>query len=206
MVGIRSLRQFSSRSRDRALLQITISGATRSGKSTLTKNLKKKLRETNRKVISIHLDNYRAYTLGGIRVVDELGRRNWETSNNINFEALLLDLKKAKENADVVLMEGFCVLENKTIRETSHIVFHLDISKDQCRERRRRSKNSHPSKDWTFDQYFDEVIWPVHLEYKSRLHGSWKNDLYSLNIIDSCTIEHAEKIAVQKIEEYLHCN
>ena len=100
------------------------------------------------------------------------GRRNWETPNNINFEVLLRDVKDSVErkSVDVLLLEGFCVLENKSIREMSHVVFHLDISKDQCRGRPCRSCHSHPKKDWTFDQYFDKVIWPVHMEYKNQVY------------------------------------
>ena len=176
MVGVRYLRLSKTRSffsKTRPLV-VTISGATRSGKSELTRNLKERLVKTNCcTVTSIHLDDYRAYTLGGVRVVDEHGRRNWETPNNINFEVLLRDVKDSiekKKCVDVLLLEGFCVLEKKRVRKMSHVVFHLDISRDQCRERRRRSKYSHPKKDWTFDQYFDEVIWPAHMKYKNRVY------------------------------------
>ena len=208
MIGIRYMRSLCG---SRPLL-VTISGATRSGKSTMTERLEKRLLKLNHNVKALHLDDFRAYTLGGTRVVDTSGRRNWETPNNINFEVLLQnvnsnvrELSRERTNKrGVLLLEGFCILENKMVRDMSDIIFHLDISKAVCRERRRTSsKYSHPKRDWTFEQYFEEAIWPAHEAYMTQICDKWQLEYPCLKIVPPGTPDEAVKIAMRAISQHL---
>lgn len=173
-------------------LVVGITGATRSGKSTVARSLFQEFESPNRFVGLVQLDNYRKFTLrGGERIVDAMGRRNWEDPENIawkEFEAavdqVVLQASHSQDRA-IVFLEGFCLLFSPLVRDRLDSVLWIEIDYATCRERRKTALCPMP-KGWQFSEYFDKVLWPAYESYKQMSTTQMTSELLlrSTDMID----------------------
>ena len=170
---------------------VGIAGATRSGKTTLAAALARASSASGREgspVRSLSLDDFRAFTLLGRRVVDAEGRRDWETPDNIAFDELVAAIEAAAADAasaasaasaedaattaaGLVVVEGFCLLADPRVAALLDLVLVVDVDEATCRERRARTCKRPAPDAWQDDAegYFAQRIWPRHLERQREI-------------------------------------
>jgi len=141
-----------------SVITIGISGATRSGKSTLTSQLKNQY-ET---IKTIHQDEY-----FNLKKIVENGN-NWELPNVIDHDDFIKDILQAKkelkeekqnEQFRFLILEGFQLYCERRIFDLVDIKIWLEIPEDVIYERRMRTKPQ-------TDEYFQNLILPSYREYK----------------------------------------
>ena len=148
---------------------IGISGATRSGKSTLTYFLKKLLGPNNCK--TLHQDKY----FDTMKIYSELNG-NWDTPKALNHDAfyknVAKEIKSYKEKISrkdinkhfYIILEGFMLFYDERINKyIDHFVW-IEIPKKICYKRRMSTKPETPT-------YFRKYIWPNHQQYKGNIFG-----------------------------------
>lgn len=192
---------------------IGIAGGSGSGKSTLAMNLCKKYKD---QYSLIHLDDY---FVKKDRVPELAGFKNWDCPEAIRFQDLHHDLLNLKDGLSitirtkselynpayirsldnridvtihptrVVIVEGYLVLVDETIRNLFDHKIFLDIPIEESLKRRSGNKFT-PDRD-----YVEKVLMPMHEKY---VDPSW---LHANLILDS-SIYGFETIQ-EYVEEYL---
>lgn len=135
-------------------LIVGISGATCSGKSTLTRSL---VKHFNCSEPYHHLDKY-------WKEFDQFPRDQGfiigEIPDCLEMNLFLEDLKKKKYGVDEILfVDGFLLFHNPEICDMLDLKIFLQVSEDECR-RRRKSRNLGTSR-----LYHDKIIWPSYIKY-----------------------------------------
>merc|ERR1711907_190856 len=147
---------------------IGISGATRSGKSTLAKTLRLALGEESSVVLAQdrHFNLRRIQANGG----------NWEASSSLDHEAFYQEVIAARTTAGIqyVICEGFRSFFDERLLQLMHVTIWLDIDEAVCEERRQRTKRVPPG-------YFAEFIWPSHLEYEAKVMAQQPGNLLRID-------------------------
>ena len=173
------------------IIVIGITGASCSGKSTLTKAFLQRHNEQqflqtriNKDTTSsssssipsscpsscpmhvIHCDTFRAYTLFGYRHTDDSGKREWEHPSNGAWNAIQVELQKSiatLPSGSIVLVDGHMILEDERIRNALDLCVYMNITEEECRNRRMKRRMPAPH-GWNKNKYFDTHIWNVHVE------------------------------------------
>lgn len=168
---------------------IGIGGTTNGGKTSLVSRISKHFPSSE----CIHMDDY-FYPQDKIPFVKELGYKNYDTVDAINFEKLFVDvvswiqLKKntnKTKSPSMLFVEGILVLNHKPLLQIFDLTFYMDISRNECIKR--RLKRQYPTPDPV--GYFDDCLWPMHLRYHKELEE--ENDIVRLNgELPSETIDH----------------
>ena len=160
-----SMRQYARQSA--GIRVIGISGATRSGKSSLSRQLSKSLGST--KCAIIHQDHFFDTT----KIYSELNG-NWDCpqaiDHNAFYKELCQQIERHKQLSPVshkneyfyIILEGFMLFYDNRIVECIDHFLWLEISRKVCYERRMETKRESR-------QYFDENIWPNHKQYKKMV-------------------------------------
>ncbi len=168
---------------------IGISGATRSGKGTLARNLHKALGST--KLPPICQDKFFDVT----KIYKELGG-NWDTPNALDHRKMyskVLNImeeasqslqdslgdgddekEKEKENGKIyIILEGFMLFYDPQLLGLIKHKIWIEINEKTCYHRRMTTKKDP-------EDYFHEKLWPNYLEYRKQVMGSTtlKNELY----------------------------
>jgi nicotinamide/nicotinate riboside kinase len=153
--------------KNKKIIVIGIGGISRTGKSTLTNNLKKKLNIIN----TFHIDNY---IISPIKKYDENIKdyiEDWEDPICYNLNKFYEDLKEYKINSinnfindnnelNYIIAEGFLLYNKKEITELIDIKINYIIDKEIARYRRKSTKY------YGSDYYFNEYIWKCYFENK----------------------------------------
>lgn len=149
-------------------LVIGITGATRSGKTTLAGRILETLGARICTVVA--QDRYR---LTGKRAAEDswverdgAWVRNWETPNQTDWHAFDLDVRQAAKVATIVIVEGYCLLHSNRLCQMLHGLVWVDIDAATCKGRR----SSYP-RGWDRAAYFSECIWPAHTNYRASVFG-----------------------------------
>eukprot|EP00935_MAST-01C_sp_MAST-1C-sp1_P002247 g2247.t1 len=142
------------------VLLIGISGATRSGKSTLAHKLQSwacahlhddeiqvihqdaffKLKSAKEKPDALDIDSF-------VSAIDEAMRS-----------------AHAAEGKKIVIVEGFLAFHDEALSSRFDLQVWLDISKNECQKRRFATKP-------VTEKYFEETIWPAYIEYRDRIRA-----------------------------------
>jgi hypothetical protein len=136
-----------------APLLIGISGCSRSGKSTLASHLQDALHPLVVEIVQQDcFFSHRALTSG-----------NWESPQAVDHDKFAAAVRRAvaRHGTDVVLCEGFQAFHDPALTAEMALRLWLDVSESTARARRAATAP-------VLEGYFDECIWPHHLEYRGR--------------------------------------
>jgi len=147
---------------------VGITGASRAGKSLLSKNLARALATDLCQIVA--QDDFRRT---GKRAAedswvqkDATWLRNWETPNHTDWTAFEEAVRHAASSSNIVLVEGFCLLHSDAVRALLQSLIWIEIDEATLRHRRRSCP-----KEWDATSYFDECIWPAYLQYRAMVFG-----------------------------------
>jgi len=145
---------------------IGISGASRSGKSSLAFRLQSVLHP--RVVTLVQQDEDRFWRHSALLAAaagskwEELG--NWEVPEAVDHPAFAVAVTKAMAKPDVavVICEGFQAFHNEVLMAQMALRLWIHVSEGTARARRMATSPVPPA-------YFEECIWPCHCEYRARV-------------------------------------
>ena len=137
---------------------IGIGGATRSGKSTLAKNLVKFFKSDEKHIM--HLDDYFSLELVFAN------NNNWELPKVIDWGELKSDMNEQKfiihsHGRKIILVEGFLLFKEPLICNFDKMIY-LWVDKEEAKKRRMDTK---PVKE----EYFENEVWPNFLYHNQHL-------------------------------------
>ena len=137
---------------------IGIGGATRSGKSTLSRNIAKFLNADERKLI--HLDRYFN------RQLVAKYNRNWEIPEILNWDKMINDINDKKriikyQNYSFIISEGYLLFKEPLCHNFDKSIF-IWITKKECKKRRMATKPKS-------EDYFENKIWASYIKYNYHL-------------------------------------
>ena len=165
-----SVRRKNTDGKRRGVTVIGITGASCSGKSTLSKALQDQFptSETSREkqVHVLHCDDYRAYTLFGYRHVNEDGLRDWEHPSNAAWNAIQAEMQHMVDHlpeGSILLVDGHMILEDPRLRAWLNMCVYVHVEMEVCKERRMKRRMPAP-KGWDPNEYFMLRVWNAHLE------------------------------------------
>ena len=149
------------------VIVIGISGATRSGKGTLSRKL---LNELGGATMCTNLCQDSCFDTSVI--YGEL-KGNWEDPRALNHDAFLGRVQEAIKKAKIpqepesdshsvhyVILEGFLLFHDERIVQLLDHVFWLELSKDVCHSRRMSTKR-------VPEDYFQRYLWPGYQTYRA---------------------------------------
>ena len=137
---------------------IGVCGATRSGKTTLCKNIIKYLNSDEKKII--HLDNYFSLELLWEH------KNNWEIPEVIDWDDLIEDIEKPKYiinymKQKFIIVEGFLLFKQPLCYKFDKSIF-ISIAKDEAKKRRMETKP-------VPEEYYENRVWPNYLKNNYHL-------------------------------------
>ena len=174
---------------DEKICFVGICGATRSGKSTLSKKIAKLISADEKKLI--HLDRYFSKELVAKY------NRNWEIPEVLKWDILFNDINDKNriilyQNKSYVISEGFLLFKEPLVHNFNKSIF-IWISKEECRKRRMATKPK-------TEDYFENKLWASYLKNNYHLAKYRKNkdlnfggDILVLNSMEQTQDEMAEK-------------
>ena len=137
---------------------ILIAGVSRSGKSSLAKELCARLEN------SVHLDQDEfVLPVQDIPLIKD--RTDWETPESIDWKKWKLKIQESLESYSYVIAEGIFALGDSTIIEIASTTILLSISKEEYLERRKKETRWGNEPDW-----FLEHVWDAHLRFHNPLN------------------------------------
>jgi len=146
------------------LCYIGICGATRSGKTTLAKNIIQYLKSDEKHLI--HLDDFFSLEL----LYEH--KNNWEIPEVIEWRYLIEDMENEKYtinylNKKYVLTEGF-LLFKKPLFYRFHKSIFIWVSKEESKKRRMETKP-------VTEEYYENLVWPNYLRNNYHLAEMKRN-------------------------------
>ena len=171
---------------------IGIGGATRAGKSTLSRNLAKLISCDEKKLI--HLDRYFSKELA------KKHNRNWEIPEVLKWDLIINDINDENriikyENFSFVISEGFLLFKEPLCHKFDKSIF-IWVSKEECKKRRMATKPKP-------EDYFENRIWASYLKYNNHLAKYKKNKEMNMGgdilVLDS-TRETPEEMAEKSLK------
>lgn len=158
-------------------LIIGLSGATNSGKTTLTLKLKQAFSAMDtlcQDTYFLEPDDERLKEF----IVPEVGHANWEQVGAMDMEAMMRDVKTwtteseasgsfqvDRHSIPILLIEGFLIFNHSELTTYFHKKYFLTIDRETCVERRRQRHYNPPD----VPGYFEKVVWPMYLFNKEAL-------------------------------------
>ena len=137
---------------------IGVGGATRSGKTSLCKNIIKYLNSDEKHII--HLDNY--FSLELLYKY----KNNWEIPEVIEWTYLIEDIQNIKyiinyKNHQYILVEGFLLFKQPLFYKFNKSIF-IWVSKEEAKKRRMETKP-------VPEDYYENLVWPNYLRNNYHL-------------------------------------
>ena len=144
---------------------LAISGASCSGKTTLAKRLRNRLAKEGLTVHVIHVDDH------GVPRANRKHQASFEDPENVNWTSLAEAVVASATCADVLIVEGFCLLDAHEQFPSLHGMVHALIWLDTTRKLviRHRALTRYPRGHWhDMEEYVQKCLWPAHEDYKRR--------------------------------------
>jgi len=174
------------------LCYIGICGATRSGKTTLAKNIIQYLKSDEKHLI--HLDDFFSLEL----LYEH--KNNWEIPEVIEWRYLIEDMENEKYTINYlkkkyVVTEGFLLFKKPLFYKFNKSIF-IWVSKEESKKRRMETKP-------VTEEYFENLVWPNYLRNNYHLAEMKRNKEKNLGgdilVLDS-TKETAEEMSDKAIK------
>ncbi|KAK9309170.1 hypothetical protein QLX08_001121 [Tetragonisca angustula] len=150
-----------------------ISGATCSGKTTLSDQLHKELKNS----VVIHQDNYFLPQDDPRHVkINELNHFNWELITSMDMDKMhsdILQLIGSSPNKDsssetvknILILDGFLLFKCEVISNLCDRKYFITLTKEECWERRKGRVYDPPD----VPGYFEKVTWPEYVKHRDEL-------------------------------------
>lgn len=153
---------------------IGISGATCSGKTTLSNRLHNELKNS----VVIHQDNYFLPQDDPRHVkINELNHFNWELITSMDMDKMHSDIFQLIEsspnensssetvNKNILILDGFLLFKCEVISNLCDCKYFITLTKEECWERRKGRVYDPPD----VPGYFEKVTWPEYVKYRDEL-------------------------------------
>ena len=145
---------------------IAVTGASRSGKTTLSRTLAAKLSADGVPTMVVGQDNYRQSSCDNKM---PNGLKTWEGPQFTSWSALHAGVVEASASASCVIVEGYLLLDcDAELRaKFGDRILYVECSRAQVVERRKSSPAGWPSAA----KYASDCVWPTHEAYLERVAG-----------------------------------
>lgn len=182
---------------------VCLSGITCGGKSTLARSLHQAFTNS----IYIRQDDYFWGANSSYHpFIPSINHSNWETMASLDMDRMRHDVnntlqrKKTTREPQLLIIEGFLVLNDEYLSSICDNKFLFVLDKDECKRRRERKKYTLPDGK----NYFDVCIWPEYLKHKEEAL-KLNRRLYMVNGSDSRQdiFNQAYEIVNKTIDNYL---
>lgn len=144
---------------------IGIHGCSRSGKTTLSKLLKEKISKCK----IIHQDHFVKKQEDLLKIYNPIDKKeeiDWDTPHSIDFDKFYEEVKNELEKYQVIIIEGFLLMEDERITNLLNLLIQINISKDNFVKRRRD-----PTSEWGIEsEFYTEFVWECHLKCKKGIN------------------------------------
>jgi len=157
---------------------VGIGGASRSGKSTLSRLLDAHWRSQGVRCVVIHQDNFFVaekpitITHNGLC---PLSFHNWEVAEAVHFKSMIRVITDAKHQAQssgekvYIVVEGFLLYWHPKVVELLDIRLFINIDRSTCYYRRLEANSTWASPEPNFEAYFDSLIWPAYVKQSQNV-------------------------------------
>ena len=163
---------------------IGIGGVSRAGKTSLALQIQDWIGEDKVKIL--HQDAY-------IQPLEKMpkikGHIDWEHPKSIDFESLMLDIKKYCDSFQIIVVEGLMAFWNEKLTNLMHKKIYLEINKDAFLSRKTLDNRWEHEPEW-----YIEHIWKNHFVY-----GLLPNGLNNVLQLDG-EIAYAKKMVKSYLE------
>lgn len=134
---------------------IGIGGCSRSGKSSLARQIKEKLLE--KKVLLLDMDDF-VFPESEIPKIKD--RTDWECPESIDYQKLVQPIHASVRDFDTIVIEGILAFANDELLSLMDTTIQMEISKDTFLERRRLETRWGDEPEW-----FLEHVWESHIKH-----------------------------------------
>jgi len=152
---------------DNRWLIVGISGVTCGGKTTLATQIQ----DTFSQTVVLNQDAY-FYLEGSPQHVKVPGmdHTNYDVITSLDMNKMLQDIIKliSKDHSDsrnILVLEGFCLLNFKPIADLCKLKYEISVTKDECVRRRMARVYDPPD----VPGYFEVCVWPEYLKFHEDL-------------------------------------
>ena len=155
------------RQRPNACHVLGITGSSRSGKTTLTQALLQRLKADGFSACRVCQDDHRQPSSDNVFN----GRHTWEGSRFTAWPKLTLAVQRARQQHDVVLLEGYTILDGASILPMLEGCIWISSTKQQVISRRTTfpSVSRYGPLGWPHAKaYAEHCVWAAHAEYEQR--------------------------------------
>jgi len=134
---------------------VGIGGPSRSGKSTLAKNLAEHLGRAD--TLILDMDDY-------VRPKNELptinGLPNWEIPDAVDYERIIQTIEKNKTHYRFIIIEGILAFADEHLKNYYNTSVFMKIPRETFYERRKEEKRWGTEPAWYWDH-----VWEAHLKH-----------------------------------------
>lgn len=142
---------------------IGIGGVSRSGKSTLARQMARQFEAAGAAVLVLDQDDY---TLPEAALPRVKGRADWDQPASMDFVRLRERIVSAGSCYDVILVEGILVFYDGVLNGLFDKRIFIDMDKRLFMERRRAETRWGKEPEW-----YLEHVWKAHLRYGRSILG-----------------------------------
>jgi len=176
--------KFVSLDRNKMGLVVGISGVSRAGKTTLSKQIKKWYSGLQTAFIS--MDEF-------VFPVDQIPKINnevdWEVPASVDYDKLYDHLTDITSFNDIIIAEGILIFNNENLNSLFNKRIHVEIAEDIYFERKRNDKR------WKVPDWYIKHIWDSYGKYRSqatrnslKVDGTIPLSLQKMKIMDFLNI------------------
>ena len=153
-------------------LVVGIAGATCSGKTTLAQRLHENLKNSvlvNQDEYFLPCDDPRHV------IIPEINHQNWELMTSLDMKKMIGDVERIIAENDrntsnhsemrVLILDGFLLFNCKKIAELCDLRYFLDMTKEQCWDRRKVRIYEPPDPP----NYFEKIVWPEYVKSRKEI-------------------------------------
>lgn len=157
--------QRAKRPRDADSFVVSVVGASRSGKTSLTRRLPTLFKKLDKVVEVVSQDTFRSRA----EIPYVQGKLSWEGPERTDWAAFEAKIVEASQKADLVIVEGYLLYHApSTLQDRFCLCLVCDTTIELCRQ----CRSSFPTADklgargWdTVEDYVDNCMWPCHMSH-----------------------------------------
>jgi uridine kinase len=142
---------------------IGIGGVSRSGKSTLARRLKEKLK--HRKALLIDMDEY---VLPESELPKIKGHADYEVPESIDYDRIIALLKTSDSVYEIIIVEGILAFANEKLNQLYDMTICMEISKSTYLDRRKVETRWGKDPSW-----YLEHVWDAHQKFGLCPHADF---------------------------------
>jgi uridine kinase len=153
----------SSSSEGPGAIVIGVTGISRSGKGYVSKALLRAIESTGKKAIIVGQDDF-WHQACQVKIRGQI-RTSEDEPECINYEHFAAAIQDKMESNDIVIAEGFHLLQHKSVASLLNYIYLLKLDRDEARRRRTQPKDNKHNPNPLSQEDFDELHWPSFERY-----------------------------------------